>query len=239
MASEHDRLEALIAPYVLGAADDAEADVARSHLAECDQCQALASRLTRAAGALPLALEPVEPGAELRARILAAATHERPHPGRVQSRHARVRWWVGPSRRRWAQALAAAAAVFLIGILVGFGIANRTPPAPAAVSYSLVGTGGMAGSRGRAVDLRTEHVTVISFEGLPALEQDRVYELWLIGSDGRPVSGGVFRSAADSSGYIVVKRDLDGVKTLAVTNESGPNGAPAPTQQPELIGSVA
>ena len=38
---------------------------------------------------------------------------------------------------------------------------------------------------------------------------------------------------------VVVSRSLAGYATMAVTTEQGPDGVAAPTQQPELAGSIA
>jgi hypothetical protein len=37
---------------------------------------------------------------------------------------------------------------------------------------------------------------------------------------------------------LVLARSLSGVNALAVTEEAGPNGTQAPTQQPQLVGSL-
>jgi hypothetical protein len=52
------------------------------------------------------------------------------------------------------------------------------------------------------------------------------------------VPAGVFMPDQAGSHVAVLGRDLQGVNALAVTVETGPNGAAAPTQQPELVGNV-
>src|SRR5689334_21811693 len=79
MRSEHQLLEDAVAAYQLGAGEPGEKETVRAHLAACASCRQLAARLSRAVGAMPLAVEEVVPPARLRERILAAAAGE-PRP---------------------------------------------------------------------------------------------------------------------------------------------------------------
>jgi anti-sigma-K factor RskA len=64
---------ALIAAHALGALDPGEADEADRLIAGSDACRRVFEEALETAAALALATEPVEPPAELRGRILAAA----------------------------------------------------------------------------------------------------------------------------------------------------------------------
>jgi hypothetical protein len=68
---EHGELQGAIAAHVLDAADGAEEAGALAHIRSCPDCGEVARRLARAAAAVPLSVEQVEPPVELRARILA------------------------------------------------------------------------------------------------------------------------------------------------------------------------
>ena len=57
---------------------------------------------------------------------------------------------------------------------------------------------------------------------------------WLIGADGRPVPGAVFTPRSDGTAQVLLPRDRENVRQVAVTAEAGPNGSSAPTQKPEL-----
>src|SRR5436309_2923401 len=81
-------------------------------------------------------------------------------------------------------------------------------------------------------------LTLVEFSGMPALEAGKVYELWLIPQQGDPVPAAVFKPDAEGSHVVVLARNLRGVKALAVTAEAGPNGTTAPTEQPQLVGTV-
>ncbi|HLQ35670.1 MAG TPA: anti-sigma factor [Chloroflexota bacterium] len=247
--SEHEELENSIAAWVLGAADAGEADTIAIHVDGCPSCQVTASRLTRAIDALPLEVEELEPPARLRQRILAAAsTSPRvvPMPSRTEARSLRL-----PSRRKHLEVrmferiplYAAAAAVLLAlvaGVAVGQLAGHFTPPAQSQVArFMLVGHDSMAGARASVVDLKSDGIALVDFNGLPALETGKVYELWLITPGNRIDPAGVFVPDASGTKVVVVGRSLEGYKTMAVTTEQGPDGAAAPTQQPQLYGSVA
>src|SRR5690348_4046666 len=78
MTSDHDRMEELVAAFVLGACDDEEAALVRAHIGGCASCRALARRLSQAADVLPLAVPEIRPPDRLRASILAAAAASPP-----------------------------------------------------------------------------------------------------------------------------------------------------------------
>jgi anti-sigma-K factor RskA len=96
----------------------------------------------------------------------------------------------------------------------------------------------MAGVQGSAVYLKKDGVTLVEFKSLPALDRDRVYELWLVTDDGKPVPAGVFTPGPDGSKVVVVDRSLKGIKALAVSVEPGPDGSLTPSRAPELAAQV-
>jgi len=252
MWSDHQVVEDAVAAYLLGAGEPGEADMVRAHLAGCASCRELAGRLSRAVGALPLAVEEVAPPGRLRERILAAAAAE-PHSGARSSSAApasrppanapihlpkRRSFASGRRYERWLPAAAAAAALLVVGGAAGIGISRATAPGVAAAHYALSGSGSLRGASAAVVDFRGTGTTLVEFRGLPSVPAGKVYELWLIPSGGKPVAAGVFAPDGDGSKVLVVPRDLTGVAVMAVTVEQGPGGAAQPTQQPELSGSV-
>jgi anti-sigma-K factor RskA len=242
--TDHDELEASVAAYVLGALEDDEADEVRRHLETCPTCPALAEDLRRAVGLLPLGAEPVAPPAVLRDRILVAAgapvtpPAARPQPSAV----IRAKRIDGRHRIPWRPAAAAAAAViaFALGAGMGLGIGRTTAPPPAAgvAHFTMTGTGDMAAAHASVFELEHEDLTFLQFTDLPQITPDRVYELWLIPTTGQPVPGALFAPDPRGAQVIVLGHGLAGYKALAVTEEAAPNGAPAPTQQPQLTGAL-
>jgi anti-sigma-K factor RskA len=245
--SDHEELESSVAAWVLGALEPEEAETIRSHAEACPTCREVAERLRRVVGALPLAVEEVAPPPRLRARVLAAAAASRPEtaravldrrPGPQVRRAAPVR----AGRRVPAYAMAAVAAVALLaGLLLGE-VAFRGSPAPTTsqvARFTLSGHQDMSGARATVIDLRSDGVALVDFTGLPALGTGRVYELWLIPAKGNPVPAAVFVPDSNGARVVLVNRSVSGYTVMAVTNEAGPDGAPAPTQQPQLYGNLA
>jgi anti-sigma factor RsiW len=79
----HDEAVELAAPYVLGALEPGDEAAIREHLQTCPESHAEFEELGSVVPALAEAVEPVEPPAALKSRILAAAAAERtgPAPG--------------------------------------------------------------------------------------------------------------------------------------------------------------
>ena len=247
--TEHDELESSVAAWVLGAVEADEVDTLRTHIEACPTCRETVRRLGRTASALTLDVEEITPPARLRERILAAAATS---PGPMHSASPRTRT-KGPRRMRrpwvlvgpWRGAFPAfaVAATVVLALLVGYvagEVIGRGAPAPGAVVRStLAGHEGLAGARATVIDLKNEGVALVDFNGLPQLDSGRVYEIWLINSAGRPDPAGVFVPDSNGSKFVLVSSSLAGYKQMAVTNEEGPAGTLAPTQQPQLYGNLS
>lgn len=247
--SDHEELEGSVAAWVLGALDVDEAESLRVHVEGCASCREVAGRLRRVAGALPLAVEEVVPPPRLRERVLAAAGSTPRASGKpvaVSTRRAGRRrplpsLVMGISRRLPLYAVAAVAVIaLLVGALIGQTMRAPQPPAQSQVSrFTLAGHQDMSGAQAMVIDLRTDGLALVDFRGLPALGSGRVYEVWLIRSGGNPEPAAVFVPDSNGAKVVLVSRSLAGYSVMAVTNEPGPDGSPAPTQQPQLYGKVA
>jgi anti-sigma-K factor RskA len=246
--SDHEELESNVAAWVLGALDSEEAAVVQAHVEGCASCRETAARLQRAVTALPLVVEEVAPPARLRERILAAAAVS----SGSTSAPSRVRSKVTPMPRRGAfaalfdrlpaYAAAAAVVVALVAGLVAGDVVGRngqvTPPSQVA-RFTLSGHESLAGAKATVIDLKSDGLALVDFSGLPAVGQDRVYEVWLITSGGRADPAAVFVPDSNGSKVVLVNRALQGYTLMAITNEAGPDGTQAPTQKPQLYGNVA
>jgi hypothetical protein len=73
---EHGEMQGSIAAHLLDAAETDE-EQALAHIRSCPSCSELAGRLARAAAAVPLSVDQVEPPLGLRARILARCRETR------------------------------------------------------------------------------------------------------------------------------------------------------------------
>jgi anti-sigma-K factor RskA len=246
--SDHEELESNVAAWVLGALDREESDAVQAHVEGCAACRETAARLQRAVTALPLVVEEVAPPARLRARVLAAAAAS--SGSTVAS--SRVRQKVAsPARSRVVAPLFdrlpvyAAAAAVVVALVVGLvagevaGRSGQTTPPSQVARFTLSGHDSLAAAKATVIDLKGDGLALVDFSGLPALGQDRVYEVWLITSGGRADPAAVFVPDSNGSKVVLVNRALQGYTLMAITNEAGPDGTQAPTQKPQLYGSVA
>jgi anti-sigma-K factor RskA len=243
-----DEVEDLLAAFVLGATDPDEDALVRAHLEGCATCTSTVERLRRVLGAIPEGADTVSPPPRLRQQILEAAAAARqselatpPRARVLRLRPPLPRVW--PVSAGWRSAAAAAAIVaFALGAGLGLGVGRSIAPQPAPASsvtqYSLSGSGAMSGAQGRVYELKQQGLTLVEFSNLPELEAGKVYELWLIPSQGQPAPAGVFKPDPSGSHVVVLARNLEGLTALAVTAEAGPNGTSAPSQQPQLAGKV-
>jgi anti-sigma-K factor RskA len=246
--SDHEELESNVAAWVLGALDRDEAEVVQAHVEGCASCRETAARLQRAVTALPLVVEEVAPPARLRERILAAAAAS--SGSAVAS--SRVRAKVVPQPRRGAfaplfdrlPAYAAAAAVvvaLVVGLVAGdvVGRSGQVMPPSQVARFTLSGHESLAGAKATVIDLKSDGLALVDFSGLPPVGQGRVYEVWLITSGGRADPAAVFVPDTNGSKVVLVNRALQGYALMAITDEAGPDGTQAPTQKPQLYGSLA
>jgi anti-sigma-K factor RskA len=252
MSAEHEEMENDVAAFVLGSLDGDAEDRVRAHLETCARCRELAARLAPTVSALALEPEAVDPPSGLEERLIAAAQAGQSRPSAAAQPPPRIvplRPPRAPQRSLGLRGGLAAAAALLLAVGVGAGIGldrlglsrlGGSQPSTAQVQrYRLTGTGSLAGADARAVYLEREDLALVDFRRLPATDPTHVYQLWLIDDQGRPVSAGVFVPDPDGSKVVLVDRSLSGVKMLAVTVEPGPDGSPAPSQPPQLEGSVA
>src|SRR4029077_7935207 len=131
-----------------------------------------------------------------------------------------------------AYAAAAAVIIALVAGAVAGELAGRQPAPPrqgARCTWS--GHQSLAGAKATVIDLKTDGLALVDFSGLPALEQGRVYEVWLITSGGRADPAGVFVPDTNGSKVVLVSRALQGYAQMAITDEAGPDGTQAPTQK--------
>lgn len=242
-------IHTLTGAYAVNALPDDERRVFERHLADCGACRhevaelrATAARLGRAAAEAP------PPG--LRDRVLAAAdtTRQLPPtpvpPARHVAPEGRTRgaaWvtWLGGA----AAAVLATAAVFLGGMTAN--LDNRIDrlqaanerlvevlSAPDATTVAMQGPSD-ASARVVLSPSRSEAIFVAS--GLPAVPEDRIYELWLISADTATPAGLV--RPDDGRAHHVMTGDLTQVSAIGVTVEPA-GGSPQPTSDPILLAPV-
>ena len=237
-----------VAAYLLGALDRAEEQRFELHLEECPICQDELGRLRPAVDALPRSVWPVSPPASLKAALMAAAAaevgeREGAAGRRVSGRRralAPVRGWFTVRRNgvvgvRPAVAWVSAFFLLLTGVLAGYGATDvirgddekaRTVAAtPDKTRVPFV-------SGSLVVGERLEDGAVLRVHGLPDLEADSVYQVWMQ-RDGEVISQSLFTVGEDGEAAAAVADDLEGADAVLVTRERA-GGAKAPSEKPIL-----
>jgi anti-sigma-K factor RskA len=217
----------LATPYALHAVSDDERDDIEARLSTARPFTADTFldevRAIREAMAFAAAATAVEPPAELRERVLAAAAADN-----VQTLPKRA------DRGRRNGLLAVAAAV-LIGLgAVGIGIAVRPPP-PVSLAQQVFSapdvrtiTGDIpTGGQATLVFSRDRDAGVLVMNNVAPPATGTVYQMWLVGNKGA-TSAGVMNAKAVSPSTTAVLPDLGDSTALAFTVEPG-DGSPQPT----------
>jgi anti-sigma-K factor RskA len=93
--------------------------------------------------------------------------------------------------------------------------------------------------QGKALYVESSGKLLFLANNMPALPEDRAYELWILPTEGTPVPAGVFRPDNKGSGFVVNPPIPAGVraKGFAITVEAKA-GAPTPTTTPMMVGLV-
>ncbi len=255
--AHNERHEELVAGLAVGTLPGEDRAELERHLAEgCARCEELLADFRGAASALAVAAPEVEPGPELRARVLEAirpARTARPAPRGA-----------GPSAWR---ALAAAAALLLVAVGLDdarlrrqredlqsrtaelgsrlqsaeTALAERTLRARVLESddvqmMTLEGKDPQPQARARVFWSERARRGIIVASNLASLPPDRQYELWVFQS-GRPINAGVFdvdpqgRALFESTDFPEPQ-----AQNFAVTVEPR-GGMPAPTGPVVLVGA--
>ena len=216
--TDHVRHQDDIGAYLLGALNDFERQAFERHLARCDECQQELARLRPAADALPGSVQQFEPPARLKASLMEVVEREaREQQPEAERRRPRLRFLMRP---------AFVAAALLIGLVVGFAVAqlsgeDETRTLAATVDRAMPEAGGTLRVSNDDATLR--------LHDMPALSGSRVYQVWLQHGD-RLVPARTFEVSDDGRGAVDLSNvdDADGVY---VTREPR-GGAQVPSEDP-------
>jgi anti-sigma-K factor RskA len=246
---DHNDVDELAAALALGAVDADELRAAREHLETCPEPHAELRSLLGADAVLTAGLEPIQPTAALRDRLMqsisdAPQASRAATPAPADAEQPRRGWldWLSP---RVARPLALAGVAAAIALAAwGFSLSGQLDERDRAlqqvadaiaggeVAYRVEGDAG----RGYVVDTPGGGSSFVVAD-VGALDANQLYELWLIGADGVPVDVGTFRPGGDAVAVIPVEQDLAGFTTFAVTIES--QRVDAPTLPIVMAGELA
>lgn len=247
-----DEMHDLVGAYVLDALSPAETRAFQEHVQSCPECQVEVRQLRDAVGALPLAVEIVEPPADLFDRIRDTIENERPALKPIAGGR--------PTPRRpvpWSYleiAVAAAAALFIVALGAwNIHLQSQISNDRAALGYTRAvnqailnggrvsnvrGTGIAPGATAALVQPARRGTAYLIVQDLPALPSNRVYEVWLVKPSSPPVPAGVFHAGGPNPQIWQLSKSAHGYPITAVTEEQGPSGAAAPHGPRVLAGAI-
>ena len=208
--TDHVRHQDDVGAYLLGALNDLERQSFERHLRGCGECQEELARLRPAADALPASVQQFEPPARLKASLM-----------EVVEREARP---TELPRRRFTRPLAVAA-VLLLGLVVGFGVAqlggDETRTVAATVDKAMPQAGG-------TLDIEDGNAT-LELHDMPELRGPLVYQVWLQHGD-QLMPARTFEVGAAGTGRVQL-RGVDDADGVYVTREPR-GGAQVPSEDP-------
>jgi anti-sigma-K factor RskA len=224
-----------LAAYALDCLDEAEARQVAEHIAVCAECRAELASHEALVAELALAAPEATPPERLQRRLLAQIrpAHE-PAAG--------TSWWESLTRlfRRTAPAWGLASLVLIIALvatnLLWLQASQDHQPTGMRV-IALAHTDAAPGASGMIVVSPDGQDGSLVVDGLPLLDRERQYQLWLISGDQR-TSGGVFSVTRDGYGllYVTSFQPLGNYSSFGITIEPA-GGSPGPTGAKVLGGS--
>ena len=217
--SDHTRYRDDVGAYLLGALNELERQAFERHLNRCPECQEELERLQPAAEALPGSVEQLAPPPGLKARLMAEVEGD----GVVAAAAAE------PGRsllgRLSVPRLAYVAAALVLGLAIGFGIAQvggddgRT--VPVTVAKAMPEAGG-------TLDVTGDGAT-LHLHGMPELSSARVYQVWIQHGDSM-VPARTFEVGSSGRGDVDLP-SVDDAQGVYVTREPR-GGAQVPSENP-------
>jgi anti-sigma-K factor RskA len=240
MSSESHVLE-LLPAYALGCLDEDELIFVSEHLAGCPLCQAELQTYQLTVDQLALTVPAVAPPPDLKRRLMARIQT----PGSTTPAPARASWW--GTKRNWRPTPGwGLAGLLLILVLVASNVLlwqrlNRLAVAigPGGMrAIPLSSTGLVPQATGFIVISPDGRNGAVIVAGLPPLEPERQYQLWLIRDEER-TNGAVF--SVDQDGYggarISAPELLFAYSAVGITIEPA-GGSPGPTGDKVLGGPL-
>ena len=242
----HD-LHTLTGVYALDAIDGSERERFEHHLLRCQPCgnevrglQATATRLAEAVAA--------RPPEDMKARVLAAVARTRQHQPLVIDSHPLPAAPVGWARRLAVPVAAACLALAIaLGVLLGVSrhqLSTETAQQRAiaavltAPGARLVREPTSVGGVATVVVAPNLHRLIFTSNGLPALADARVYQLWVLGPGGTATSAGLLRMSGNGQTAPVLAVGLLRGDKVGVTVEPA-GGTTKPTTTPIVVISPA
>jgi anti-sigma-K factor RskA len=234
--------------YALGALDTDEAREISAHLASCAECREIVASYARVADGLLFAVPPNLPPPQLRARLAESiASGSAVSPATPQTRAVRPRfsaWQVGLALTTAALFVAVLLLVRQVRVLqvqetLLIQLLQRDREVLAVlvqpdVTVVPLKTGAISGNLAIAAN-GTQAAMVL--EGLPNLDLEHAFQVWLIPSSGDPQSAGLFLGEANQLVTTVLLNSPKPWKDFSAVGVSiePRSGSLLPTTQPILV----
>jgi anti-sigma-K factor RskA len=224
--SEKEHVIEELAAYALGALDREEAAAVTRHLAGCASCRAELQTYQAVVDHLPFSVPEAAPSGEVKDRLIARIRAERSAPRASVSWWDRIRHWLQRPTPAWQLGLVSTVLVIVFGLFL---FARPAHPANFG-QIALAATENAPGATGILIISADGEYGSLVVQGLPELDPDHQYQLWLIDNDQR-TSGGVF---SVHHGYAVIQvyapHALSSYQDFGITIEPtggslGPTGA--------------
>lgn len=232
----------LLPAYTLDCLDEEDLVRVAEHLAQCADCRAELRSYQTVAAQLALATPDVAPPDDLKARLM-----DRIEPRQLTTpAQPRTSWWdklahvMQHASPAWGLAGLLVIAALVISNLWLWGqlSSQQSTTQPGTLrTIALMSTQAVPEATGLiVVSADGEHGTLV-VDGLPPLDQEHQYQLWLI-RNGQRTSGGVFSVDPDGYGSLWVSspQPLSSYSSFGITIEPA-GGSPAPTGQ-QVLGSA-
>ena len=221
--SDHTRYRDDVGAYLLGAMNDLERQAFERHLNGCGECQDEVARLRPAAEALPGSVEQLAAPPGLKARLMAEVEGDGAAAGeRGGAAAERRRGWLSGIR---LPRMAYVAAALLLGLVIGFGVAqlggDDSRTVPVTVAKAMPEAGGTLQISGSDATLRLHN--------MPELSASRVYQVWIQHGD-RMVPARTFEVGSNGRGNVDLP-SVDDAQGVFVTREAR-GGAQVPSENP-------
>jgi anti-sigma-K factor RskA len=211
--SDHARYRDDVGAYLLGALNDLERQAFERHLTGCSECQEEVERLRPAAEALPASVVQLQPPPGLKRRLMAEVEGD-----------------VAPTGTAWlprlrVPRLAFAAAALVLGLAIGFGVAqlggDDTRTVAVTVAKAMPDAGGTLEVEGDNATLRLHN--------MPELGRPRVYQVWLQRGE-KLVPARTFQVGSNGRGDVDLP-NVNDAQGVYVTREAR-GGAQVPSEAP-------